>query len=44
MTSLRVWTCNRCDCTACEIVTEDAESVPRHCPMNLVASWTEGAQ
>ena len=44
MTHLTVWTCNRCDDTACEVVTEDRDASPDRCPLNFVASWVEGAQ
>ncbi len=43
---IHVWTCNRChdDGGACEMVTEDAEMIPKHCPCDLIASWQEGAE
>ena len=44
MTHLTVWTCNVCGDTACEIVSEDPNAVPRECPMHQTAKWVEGAQ
>lgn len=37
---IHMWTCNACGGeTACELVTEDPEAVPRECPLHHLAKW-----